>query len=378
MPDVLAHRAADQRDLPVERRRRVDHLLHAMDVRGEARDDDPALGSREDLFQMWSDHALRRGETGAVRVGRVAAEEQHALAAELGQTLYVRGLPVDRGLVELVITGHEHRADIAGQRDRAGIRDRVGHVDQLDVERAGGDLVARQRLDQLDVPQLVLVELGACHRKGQPRRRRPAAAHRSSRRSRSTHGQRAEVVLVTVGDHDRLDVIDAIAQVGEVRQHQIDPEHLGRRETQPDVDHDDRAVVLDHHHVLADLAQAAERQDAQLAAPAHARWRVAAGRGARAAPGSPHVSLVIERHVRQARLADLDPDQIQGRLVAAGGGRDRHVAVYVGAARRRSSCRLPGSLTMRRISSPKTWLPVRIPPASPMSRTAASRSSLPA
>jgi hypothetical protein len=71
------------------------------------------------------------------------------------------------------------------------------------------------------------------------------------------------VVLVAVGQHDRLDVVRALAQVGEVGQDEVDPELVGRREHQPGVDDQDAAVVLDDHHVLADLAQAAEGQDAE-------------------------------------------------------------------------------------------------------------------
>ena len=78
--------------------------------------------------------------------------------------------------------------------------------------------------------------------------------------------QRADVVLVRVGDDDRLDVVGALAQVREVRQDEVDAGHLGGREPQAAVDDDDRAVVLDDGHVLADLAQPAERQDAQCAA----------------------------------------------------------------------------------------------------------------
>ena len=57
--DVLAHRAADQRDLAPELRRRVDDLLDAVDVGREARHDDPALGAGEHLLQMRPDDALR-------------------------------------------------------------------------------------------------------------------------------------------------------------------------------------------------------------------------------------------------------------------------------------------------------------------------------
>jgi hypothetical protein len=71
------------------------------------------------------------------------------------------------------------------------------------------------------------------------------------------------VVLVAVRDDDPLDVVDALAEVAEVRQHEVDADHLGGREAQPHVDDDDRALVLEHHHVLADLAQPAEREDAE-------------------------------------------------------------------------------------------------------------------
>ena len=88
------------------------------------------------------------------------------------------------------------------------------------------------------------------------------------------------MVLVAVREHDRLDVLGALAQVGEVRQHEVDAELVGRGEHQPGVDHDDPAVVLDDHHVLADLAEPAERQDPQSLRHTAARrlWRSSASR----------------------------------------------------------------------------------------------------
>ena len=77
--------------------------------------------------------------------------------------------------------------------------------------------------------------------------------------------QRAEMVLVAVRDHDRLDRVDVLAQVREVGQDEVDAHHLGRREAQAAVDDDDPAVVLDDRHVLADLADASEREDAEFA-----------------------------------------------------------------------------------------------------------------
>ncbi len=66
------------------------------------------------------------------------------------------------------------------------------------------------------------------------------------------------MVLVAVSEDDRLDVIGPVAQVFEIRQDEVDAEHLRGREHQTGVDHHDRAAVLDHHHVLADFPQSAE------------------------------------------------------------------------------------------------------------------------
>jgi hypothetical protein len=54
--------------------------------------------------------------------------------------------------------------------------------------------------------------------------------------------------------------------VAEVRDDQVDTEVLRVREHQPHVDGDRRVAVLVEHHVLADLAEAAKRDDAQLSA----------------------------------------------------------------------------------------------------------------
>ena len=53
------------------------------------------------------------------------------------------------------------------------------------------------------------------------------------------------MVLVPVRDDDRLDVARTLAQVGEVRQHQVDPDHLRRGKAQADVDDHDAVVVFD-------------------------------------------------------------------------------------------------------------------------------------
>ena len=73
--------------------------------------------------------------------------------------------------------------------------------------------------------------------------------------------QRADVILVGVGEDDRAHRPPAIAQVREVREDQVDAEVLVAREREPGVDDDRIVAVLVDGHVLADLAEAAERND---------------------------------------------------------------------------------------------------------------------
>ena len=64
---VLPHRAADERDLAPAVDADVGGLLHPVDVRGERRDEDPALAAREDLAERLADDALRLASRPAAR-----------------------------------------------------------------------------------------------------------------------------------------------------------------------------------------------------------------------------------------------------------------------------------------------------------------------
>ena len=213
----------------------------------------------EGLQQGRPDARLRRRDPGAVGVGRVAAEQQQAIAPELRQARDVGGATVDRGLVELVVAGQEDRPELGREDDSARVGDRVREVDHLHLERPEPDHLARRQVLQRRVGELVLVELGADHRD----RQHPAVDDRGIADLAQHIGQGADVVLVAMGEDDRLDVVDPVAEVGEVGQDEVDAEHLRGREHQPGVDDDDPAVVFDDGHVLADLAQSPERQYAE-------------------------------------------------------------------------------------------------------------------
>ena len=86
-------------------------------------------------------------------------------------------------------------------------------------------------------------------------------------------GQRADVILVPVGEHDAADVADALLQPRDVRDDQVDAEHLLFGEHQPRVDDDDIVAAAERHHVATDLAQSAERDQGQLSRPGRVRQK---------------------------------------------------------------------------------------------------------
>ena len=72
------------------------------------------------------------------------------------------------------------------------------------------------------------------------------------------------MILMPVGDHKALHLIEILLQVRHVRNHQVDAEHIVAREGHAAVNHDDAVLVLEGSHVHADLLKAAQRDDLDL------------------------------------------------------------------------------------------------------------------
>ena len=258
---VAAHRAADDDDLAAGVDADVDRLLHAVDVRREARDEDAAAARRDDLPERLADDALGAREARALGVRRVAEQQVDAAVAELGEPADVGAQPVDRRVVELPVAGVEDAARRSSRSRCRRVRDRVRHADELEPERPELDRAALGvDLAQLGrAQQAVLVELRLDEAEREPRRPDLVDLHLAHQER-----QRADVVLVRVGEHDRADLL--VAEVAEVREDQVDAEVLVARERHAGVDDDPLAADLVDGHVLADLAEAAERDHAQYVA----------------------------------------------------------------------------------------------------------------
>jgi hypothetical protein len=74
-----------------------------------------------------------------------------------------------------------------------------------------------------------------------------------------------DVVLVAVREDDRLDLVQAVPDPGEVGKDHVDPGLVLLGEEHAAVDDEETSLVLEDGHVPADLTEAAERDDAQAA-----------------------------------------------------------------------------------------------------------------
>ncbi len=179
---------------------------------------------------------------------------------------------VDRGQVDLEVTGVEHDTLRRVHRDRVGVGHRVGDRDELDVERPDGDRLAvvdRAEVGALGQAALVDPVPGEAEgERGPVDRQRTVAEVADAVAVAQQVLDGADVVLVAVGEDERLDPLGVLPQVGEIGQDQVDPVHVRVGKHQPTVDEHDRAAgivdraLLDRHAVATDLAEPAEEDDA--------------------------------------------------------------------------------------------------------------------
>ncbi len=159
-------------------------------------------------------------------------------------------------MVELEVAHVNDQAGCGSDAQRDTIRNGVANVDILDGERSQfGGVAGLYGLDLHLVLHIVACQLGfdqaACQGSGVNRRV-------------DIVGQvlnRADMVLVPVGDEDAEHLARAFAQILEVRDDVIDPEHVVVREHDPRVDNNDLPTKFVGHHVLSHFTEPPERDN---------------------------------------------------------------------------------------------------------------------
>ena len=254
---VTHHRAAHEHDLAATLSGCVQYLLHAVNVRGEGRHNNAAACVTENVRQHRTDVLLGRGEAGNLSVGGVRQEQVHALLAQASKVAQVGQATIQRQLVHLEVTGVQDLTRLGADVDSQRIRNRVVHSNELALERTETLHLVLLHREGVGL-DAVLGELRLNQRQGQFRTDQGdvgAAAQQV--------GNRADVVLVAVGQNHGDHVVQTVNNVAEVGQDQV---HAGLGlfgEEHAAVNNQQLAVDFVHGHVTTDFAQAAQGHHAQ-------------------------------------------------------------------------------------------------------------------
>ena len=230
-----------------------------MDVTGEGGHDDLLVRLGEDVVEHGADLVLVTDHPGHLGIRGVHAEQVHALVAESREGPQVGDAPVDRQGVDLEVTGDQHIAGTGADHGRHGVGDGVVDGDELESEGpVGGRLALRDHTQH--GADAVLLEFGVDEGEGE------FAAHQWDVVAQAQQvGNAADVILVTVGEHQGDDVVESVLDVVEVGQDEIDARLVLLGEEDTAVDDEQFAVNLEDGHVAADLAEAPQGHDAHRA-----------------------------------------------------------------------------------------------------------------
>ena len=177
----------------------------------------------------------------------------------------------DRGRVDLPVAGVDDEAGRRPDRQRRAFRDRMGDRHELDVERA--DRHARAGPDDLDrnLRRARLAEPARLGEAGGEGRGVDLSAE-----ARPQIGERADVVLVRVGDDDADEVLPHLLDEADVRHDRVDARQVLAGEGDAEIDHQPfarlRRPVTVERAIHADFAQAPEGREHELAVVVHSGW----------------------------------------------------------------------------------------------------------
>ena len=226
-----------------------------MNRAGEGGDDHATFGFSNAAIQAGEHRALGRAEARHFRVGGITEQAKHTLITVVGQASHIKVLTIDRGVVELEVTGEDHRAHRSGHRQRIAVGHRVGVANELDLEvLAELDHFARgHRLQHRAVSDAGFRHLSLEQGQGQTR-----AVNDRNVEVLEVVGDATDVVFMTVGDDHAANALLVLAQEAGVWHHHVHPVHAVAGERQTGINQNQVVAEFKNTGVLSDLVQAAQ------------------------------------------------------------------------------------------------------------------------
>ena len=238
----------------------IDDLLNPVHIGCEGRNDDPGVRIvRKDIVEGPSDRALGLGEAWPLRVRRIAAEGQNPLLPDFGKTLQVNLVSEDRRVIDLEVAGMDDRPGRRIDGQGRCILNRVICLNELYPETARVDGLTEGNHLAADLRHhIFLFELVLNDAHG---KLRGIEGHRQLVQD---IGNRPDMVFMSVGDENALDLVFILDQKGNIGYDKVDPRHVVLGERHSAVNDDDTVAVAESCHIHSDEFNAAQGNDLQL------------------------------------------------------------------------------------------------------------------
>ena len=211
------------------------------------------------IVKNFSNGALGHGKSRTLRVGAVAHQRQDAFPSDLSEALQVNGVSEYRRIIHFKVACVDYDSRRGIDRQRRRVLDTVVRLNKFNGKISQVDHLSVLHLFQFGgADKIMFLQLVGDQRKSQLRGI-----------DRHVHffqyiRQRADMVLMAVGDHKPLHLGNILLQIGNVRDHKIDTQHVVLRERQPAVYYYYTVSVLECCNIHSDLFQTAQRNDLQL------------------------------------------------------------------------------------------------------------------
>ena len=178
----------------------------------------------------------------------------------VGQASHIKVLPIHWGVVELEVTGEDHRAHRSGHRQRIAVGHRVGVADEFDLEVLAelDHLAGGHRLQHRAIGNAGFRHLSLEQGQGQTR-----AVNDRDIEVLEVVGDATDVVFMTVGDDHAANALLVLTQEAGVRHHHVHPVHAVAGEGQTGINQNQVVAEFKNARVLSDLVQATQRDDPQ-------------------------------------------------------------------------------------------------------------------
>ena len=214
---------------------------------------------RKNFVKLAAHGALAGRVAFALNVGGILKQRQHALFAVFGKRVQIEQMIVGGRGIDFEVASVNDYAERSVNREGDAIHQAVRHANGMNREHAGLEALAGAHLAQVGVfEQAVLVEF--VFHIGQ---REFCAPHRHVEFGENP-GQRADVVLVAVGEDDPANPLAILDEIGNIGNHDIDAEQFGFGEHQAGVDDNNIVAPANGHAVHTELAEAPQRDDLQF------------------------------------------------------------------------------------------------------------------